>query len=85
MEVWKFLAEIEVIWLARLFNKILMTKMMTDEWRKSVAVPIYLKTNLVLCQGGQRWKLSSHPGINGIISTKKEKSVYGHYRLRKSI
>ena len=42
IEAWKCLGEVGEIWLTRLFNKILMTKQMPDEWRKSVVVPIYI-------------------------------------------
>ena len=38
IEVWKCLGEVWGIWIKRLFNKILMTKKMLDEWR-SVVVP----------------------------------------------
>ena len=41
IEAWKCLGEVGEIWLTRLFNKILMTKKMLDEWRRSVVVPIY--------------------------------------------
>ena len=41
IEVWKCLGEDGVSWLIKLFNRILMTNRMPDEWRKSVLVPIY--------------------------------------------
>ena len=41
IEAWKFLGKVGEVWLTRLFNKILMTKKMSDEWRRSIVVPIY--------------------------------------------
>ena len=41
IEAWKYLGEVEEIWLTRLFNKTLMTKSMLDEWRISFVIPIY--------------------------------------------
>ena len=40
IEAQKCLGEVGEIWLTRLFNKVLMTKKMPDEWR-SVIAPIY--------------------------------------------
>ena len=40
---WKCLGEVAVDFLIRLFNKILETNKMPNEWRKSVLVPIYKK------------------------------------------
>ena len=41
IEVWKCLGEEGVTWLTKLFNEILWSKKMPDDWRKSTLVPIY--------------------------------------------
>ncbi|KAM1519455.1 hypothetical protein ACFX1Z_022250 [Malus domestica] len=41
IEVWKVLGETGIAWLTDLFNRILKTKNMPNEWRKSTLVPIY--------------------------------------------
>ncbi|KAI8559998.1 hypothetical protein RHMOL_Rhmol04G0220700 [Rhododendron molle] len=41
IEVWKSLGDLEATWLTKLFNKIIMTRKMPDEWRRSTLVPIY--------------------------------------------
>lgn len=41
IEVWKNLGDSGVSWLTKLFNKIILTRKMSDEWRKSILVPIY--------------------------------------------
>ena len=41
IEAWKCLGDVGVSWLTNFFNKIILTKKMTDEWRKSILVPIY--------------------------------------------
>ena len=41
IEAWKCLVEVVEIWLTKVFNKIIMTKKMTDAWRIRVVVPIY--------------------------------------------
>ena len=41
IEAWKCLGKKGVAWLTRLFSKILLTRNMPDEWRKSILVPIY--------------------------------------------
>ncbi|KAM2693357.1 hypothetical protein EV2_007535 [Malus domestica] len=41
IEVWKVLGETGIAWLTDLFNRILKTKKMPNEWRKSTLVPIY--------------------------------------------
>ena len=41
IEAWKCLGKKGVAWLTRWFCKILLTRNMPDEWRKSILVPIY--------------------------------------------
>ena len=47
--VWKCLGEVAVDFLTRLFNRILETDKMPDEWRKIVLVPIYKKGDVQSC------------------------------------
>ena len=64
IEAWKCLGEVEVIWLTRLFNKILLTKKMLDEWRRSNVVPIYKNK-------GDIQNYTNHRGIKLISHTMK--------------
>ena len=41
IEAWKCLGDVSVSWLMDFFNKIIVTKKMLDEWRKSILVHIY--------------------------------------------
>ena len=41
IEVWKCLGDVGAQWLTTLFNTILYTGRMPDEWRSSVVIPIY--------------------------------------------
>ena len=41
VEVWKCMGKIEIKFLTRLFNRLLMGKRMPEEWRKNVLIPIY--------------------------------------------
>ena len=61
IEAWKCLGEVRAIWLTRLFNEILITKKMPDEWRISVVVPIYMNKGDIQNWTNYRWiKLMSH-------------------------
>lgn len=44
VEAWRCLGEMQVKFLIRLFNKILESESMPEEWRRSVLVPIYIRT-----------------------------------------
>ena len=41
IEVWRCLGSVATSWLTNLFNKILQTNKMPNEWRNSMLVPIY--------------------------------------------
>ena len=41
VEAWKCLGKKGIVWLTRLFSKILLTRKMPEEWRTSILVPIY--------------------------------------------
>ena len=60
MEVWKCLVEMAVDFLIRLYNRILETDKMPDEWRKSVIVPIYKKGDVYSCTNYRGKRLMSH-------------------------
>ena len=61
IEIWKSLGEFGVIWLTKLFNKIVATKSILDDWRKSILVPIYKNNgDTQNCANYRRIKLMSH-------------------------
>jgi len=61
IEVWKSLGDRGIYWLTNLFNKILMSKSMPNEWRKSTLVPIYKnKGDIQSCNNYRGIKLMSH-------------------------
>ena len=41
IEVWRCLGDIAIVWLTKLFNHIFRSNKMSDEWRRSILVPIY--------------------------------------------
>ncbi|MCJ8742455.1 hypothetical protein PDJAM_G00082310 [Pangasius djambal] len=61
MEVWKCLGEAAVEFLTSLFNRVLESKKMPEEWRGSVLVPIFKnKGNVQSCSNYMGIKLMSH-------------------------
>lgn len=40
VEVWKSLGETGIAWLTKIFNEIMRSNKMTDEWRRRTLVPI---------------------------------------------
>ncbi|KAK2910488.1 hypothetical protein Q8A73_008203 [Channa argus] len=61
VEVWKCLGEVAVEFLTSLFNKILESERMPEDWRKSVLVPIFKNKGDVQSCGNYRGiKLMSH-------------------------
>ena len=61
IEVWKVLGETGIAWLTDLFNRILKTKKMPNEWRKNTLVPIYKnKGDVQNCMNYRGIKLMSH-------------------------
>src|SRR5215470_4611566 len=61
IEVWKSLGEKGIVWLTKLFNEILRSKKMPDEWRKSILIPIYKnKGDIQSCGNYRGIKLMSH-------------------------
>ena len=48
-------------WLTKFFNKIIVTKKMLEEWRKSILVPIYkIKGDIQSCTNYRSIKLMCH-------------------------
>ena len=61
IEVWKCLGDVGVSWLTKIFNKIIVTKKMQDEWRKSILVHIYKdKGDIQNCINYKGIKLMCH-------------------------
>ena len=61
IEVWKCLGEFGVKWLMNLFNKILQSNKMPDEWRKSTLIPLYKNKGVIQdCSNYRGIKLISH-------------------------
>ncbi|KAK3533240.1 hypothetical protein QTP70_013659 [Hemibagrus guttatus] len=61
VEVWKCLGEAAVEFLASLFNRVLESERMPEEWRRSVLVPIFKnKGDMQSCSNYRGIKLMSH-------------------------
>jgi len=61
IEVWKSLGDRGIVWLTNLFNEIMRTKKMSDEWRRSTLIPIYKnKGDIQNCANYRGIKLMSH-------------------------
>ncbi|KAK3556555.1 hypothetical protein QTP70_009541 [Hemibagrus guttatus] len=61
VEVWKCLGEAAVEFLTRLFNRVLESERMPEEWRRSVLVPIFKnKGDVQSCSNYRGIKLMSH-------------------------
>ncbi len=64
VEAWRCLGEMAVKFLTRLFNQILESESMPEEWTRSLLVAIYKNKGDVQC-------CSNHRGINLISNTMK--------------
>ncbi|KAH1266713.1 LINE-1 retrotransposable element ORF2 protein [Glycine max] len=61
IEVWKTLGDRGLEWLTKLFNEIMRSKRMPEEWRRSTLVPIYKnKGDIQNCANYRGIKLMSH-------------------------
>ena len=61
VEVWKCMGEIGIKFLNKLFNGLLMNERISEEWRRSVLIPIYKNKEDPPCCGKYRGiKLMSH-------------------------
>ena len=60
-EVWKYMGMAAVVFLTGLFNDILQSKRMPNEWRKSTLIPIFKgKGDVQVCANYRGIKLTSH-------------------------
>ena len=78
VEIWKCMGEMEIKFLTRLFNRLLMGEQMPEEWRRSVLIPIYKNKGDAQCCGNYRGiKLMSHTMKvwERIIETRLRESV----------
>ena len=41
IKVWRYLEDIAIVWLTKMFNNIFRSNKMSEEWRRSILVPIY--------------------------------------------
>ena len=41
IKVWRCLEDIAIVWITKLFNNIFRSNKMSEEWRRSILVPIY--------------------------------------------
>jgi len=61
IEVWKSLGDKGIVWLKKLFNEIMRTKKISDEWIRSTLIPIYKnKRDIQNCTNYRGIKLMSH-------------------------
>ena len=61
VEFWKFMGKMEIKFLTRLFNRLLIGERMPEEWRRVVLIPIYKNKGDAQCCGNYRGiKLMSH-------------------------
>ncbi|KAH1204248.1 3-isopropylmalate dehydratase large subunit, chloroplastic [Glycine max] len=66
IEVWKTLGDRGLEWLTKLFNEIMRSKRMPEEWRRSTLVPIYKnKGDIQNCANYRGIKLESYYEIMG--------------------
>uniref|UniRef100_A0A3B3I9A4 ribonuclease H n=1 Tax=Oryzias latipes TaxID=8090 RepID=A0A3B3I9A4_ORYLA len=78
VEVWKCLGETAVEFLTRLFNRILESEKMPEEWRRSVLVPIFKNK-------GDTQNCSNYRGIKLMSHTMKLWERVVEARLRKKV
>jgi Reverse transcriptase (RNA-dependent DNA polymerase) len=61
IEVWRCIDDIAIVWLTKLFNIIFRSNKMSDEWRRSILVPIFKnKEDIQSCTNYKGNKLMSH-------------------------
>jgi hypothetical protein len=61
IEVWRCLRDIVIVLLTKLFNIIFRSNKMSDEWRRSILVPIFKnKGDIQSCTNYRGIKLMSH-------------------------
>ena len=61
IEIWRDLGKEGICWLTKLFNVILRTHKMPEEWRLSILIPLYKnKDDVQVCRNYRGIKLLSH-------------------------
>ncbi len=61
IEAWKCIGKVGNTWLTNLFNLIMKTKKMFEQWRKSILIPLYKnKGNIQIFSNYRGIKLMSH-------------------------
>ena len=61
VKIWKCMGKMGIMFLTRLFNRLLMGERMPEEWKKSVLIPIYKNKGNAQCYGNYRGiKLMNH-------------------------
>ena len=78
VEVWKCRGEMGIKFLTRLFNRLLMSERMREEWRRSVPIPIYKNKGDAKCCG-------NYKEIKLMIHTMKVWEKIIEARLRDSV
>jgi hypothetical protein len=61
IKVWRSFGDVAIVWLTKLFNLIFRSNKMSDEWRRSILVPIFKnKGDVQSCTNYRGIKLMSH-------------------------
>jgi hypothetical protein len=61
IELWRILGDTAIVWLTKLFNLIFRLNKMSDEWKRSILVPIFKnKEDVKSCNNYRGIKLMSH-------------------------
>jgi hypothetical protein len=61
IKVWRCLRDLAIVWLTKMFNNIYRSNKMSEEWRRSILVPIYKnKGDIQSCTNYRGIKLMSH-------------------------
>ena len=47
-KVWRYLGDIAIVWLTKMFNNIFRSNKMPEKWRRSILVPIYKEISKVV-------------------------------------
>jgi Reverse transcriptase (RNA-dependent DNA polymerase) len=76
IEVWRYLGDIAIVWLTKLFNIIFRSNKMLDKWRRSILVPIFKNKGAIQ-------SCTNYRGIKLMSNTMKLWERVIEHRLRK--
>jgi Reverse transcriptase (RNA-dependent DNA polymerase) len=76
IEVWRYLGDIAIVWLTKLFNIIFRSNKMPDKWRRSILVPIFKNKGAIQ-------SCTNYRGIKLMSNTMKLWERVIEHRLRK--